>query len=99
MDTLAETDPFSPFHPNCCCICQATVRGCANGVPKYLCAECWKTWGAAFVERQPWIYALYRQEHARRKRRTRRAKAQTPFINSLDALLEVHHKGALELMG
>jgi hypothetical protein len=99
MDTLAETDAFSEFHPNACCVCQKPARGSTGGVPNYLCGSCWVEWGAAFVKREEWIYWLYRQEHARRKRRTRRTKAGAPFVNSLDAMLSAQRKAVAGVMG
>jgi len=79
-----DFDPFSWANPNLCAVCLRQAYGSQNGVPSYLCARCFATYGEAFVEHEPWIYWLYRQEHARRRRRTRRLQFGMFFEESLE---------------
>ena len=87
-ETITDFDPFAWSQPNLCAVCRRRAYGVQNGVPSYFCAGCWTIWGSEFVRREAWVWWLYREEHSRRKRRTRRLAKGVFWENSLEEQVE-----------
>lgn len=87
LDYVGEVNPSDVLAGNRCAICQRRTWGTHKGVPRYFCSKCWKEWKAEIDANVDWVYGLYRDEHARRKRRASLLKAGVMSPKSLDELM------------